>query len=438
MATYHDALLDLDRRLVRVARDIKVLSALAWPSALADRFLEGWRAGRPALPTPTYRVPDLSEAAAELDAIASGAPEEHPAGAFIARTARSYRATIALLAEVGRPGFLEISTHLYGLPVDTIGDSGPTNLEAARRFIAVTGEFLPLCEEDEADYCVMPETVRQAVLKAAADAFPGRKLDAVIDPELTAKAAAGIDRIRIRGGTCFAEVDISQLIEHELMIHTLTSINGAEQPHIKSLSLGAPRTTATQEGLAVFAELVTGVMDLHRLRRIALRVEGIQRAIEGADFVEVFAFFLESGHSEREAFQSAARVFRGGDPRGRIPFTKDAVYLHGLLAVHTFMRKAISRGQLSYTTRLFAGRLSLADVIALTPCFDDGLIAAPRFTPPWATRQSNLTAFLAFSNFMDRIQLASVDIDSLLADPPERPARKRPSNDEVLHDAPLA
>ena len=75
-------------------------------------------------------------------------------------------------------------------------------------------------------------------------------------------------------------------------------------------------------------------MDLSRLRRLALRIIAVKHVIEGADFVEVFRFFLRAGQSEDESARSAARVFRGGDPHGGIAFTKDVVYLHGLIGVH--------------------------------------------------------------------------------------------------------
>ena len=61
--------------------------------------------------------------------------------------------------------------------------------------------------------------------------------------------------------------------------------------------------------------------------------------------MECCGFFLEQGQSELESAHSAARVFRGGDVRGRIAFTKDVVYLCGMVAVHTFLHKAIAEVQ---------------------------------------------------------------------------------------------
>ena len=127
----------------------------------------------------------------------------------------------------------------------------------------------------------------------------------------------------------FSERDLEQLTQHEAFIHTLTLLNGKHQPHLRSLGLGAPRTTRTQEGLATFSEIMTGAIDIARLRRVALRVVMVKQALDGADFIEVFRGFLDAGQTEVESYRSAARVFRGGDVRGKVCFTKDGAYLEG-------------------------------------------------------------------------------------------------------------
>ncbi|MDZ7613402.1 MAG: DUF1704 domain-containing protein [Flavobacteriaceae bacterium] len=51
--------------------------------------------------------------------------------------------------------------------------------------------------------------------------------------------------------------------------------------------------------------------------------------------------FLNEGQTEVESVRSAQRIFRGGAVKDKIVFTKDAVYLQGLVEVHTFLRVAI-------------------------------------------------------------------------------------------------
>jgi len=233
----------------------------------------------------------------------------------------------------------------------------------------------------------------------------------IVDPAMASKAAAGAQRIRLRSATLFTPMDVAQLVHHEGYVHMLTALNGREQPHLSSLGLAAPRTTWTQEGLATFSELVSASVDLNRMRRIALRTRAVQMGLDGADFLEIFRFFLEAGQDEYESFQSAARIFRGGDPRGRIVFTKDVVYLQGLLRTHTFLRKAVQSNKFYYAEHLFAGRLTLGDVIALEPFFESGLIAPPYYEPPWLKKRSCLAAYLCYSVFANQIDLAAIRLE---------------------------
>ncbi|MGH8164847.1 MAG: tyrosine/phenylalanine carboxypeptidase domain-containing protein, partial [Rhodanobacteraceae bacterium] len=208
--------------------------------------------------------------------------------------------------------------------------------------------------------------------------------------------------------TCFSEYDRTQLIAHEAFVHTLTALNGRAQPVLKSLSRTSPRVTATQEGLAVFAELMSGSIDIARLKRISLRILAIDRALNGADFIEVFRFFREHGQNETDSFSSTQRVFRGVPLTGGSAFTKDNVYLAGLLTVHTFFRWAFRRRRLDLLRHLFAGKLALEDVIRLGPCFADGSVAPPRYVPPWVQSTHGLAGKLAFSLFANRIRMGRI------------------------------
>jgi hypothetical protein len=99
---------------------------------------------------------------------------------------------------------------------------------------------------------------------------------------------------------------------------------------LRFLGSGSPRTTRTQEGLAVFGELLSQTMDLERMRRLSDRILAIKLAEDGADFLELYRYFLEHGHEPPAAFDCARRVCRGGLVEGGAPFTKDVCYLDGL------------------------------------------------------------------------------------------------------------
>jgi hypothetical protein len=129
-------------------------------------------------------------------------------------------------------------------------------------------------------------------------------------------------------------------------------------------------------------------------------------AIDGADFLEVYRYFLErTGGSEPQAFENARRVFRGGVLTGRAPFTKDGVYIEGLLRVHNFLRAAVQLGRIDCLHLLFCGKLDIEDVPALAILAAEGALVPPRFLPPWGADLRFLTAYLAYSAFLNQVDL---------------------------------
>lgn len=407
---------ELDAALVRIASSIKVLSEIAWPAGIAPQFLAGWRAGRPELPEIVTPSVGLGHELETILEIAAACDPAHPVGDYVRRTALSFATAVRMLRAAGTPEFTRWSVELYGQPSDPVIGSAQSLLDAAETFIKGTREFERSCLISEDDICLLATTVAEELQREVTTFFDRHAVRVVLDAKLSAKAAAGASAIRLRGSTCFSPQDVPQLLVHEAFVHTLTKINGQAQPNLPSLGLGAPRTTRTQEGLALFAELISVAIDLQRLRRIALRVKAIELALSGADFIEVFGFFLEAGQSEAESFQSAARVFRGGDVRGGVAFTKDVVYVGGLVEVHTFMRKAIQHGRLELIPWLFVGRLTLRDAIALAPWLRSGWVGTPIYQPRWAQELPSLTAFLLYSVFVNGVSLRDVDLEDFAAD----------------------
>ena len=404
----------LDARLVAAVRGIRLLQALSWPAHVEETFLAAWKIGRIHLPQVEYPRDDFGEVRTELEAVAAEADADHPLGRYLIATAESWRIATRLLDVAGSHRLTAYSTRLYGRPVEMLPGDGPTNLDAARHFVALADDMDQELREIEPDAVMSAETLRD-LLQPEIDAFfTDHRVVVELDPDLIAKAAASPSRIRIRTNTGFSEYDRQQLLVHEAFVHSLTGINGREQPHLRSLARGAPRTTATQEGLATFAELISGAMDIERMKRISLRIVAIDMAISGADFVQVFRFFLDAGQNPADSFSSAQRVFRGAPTGGGAAFTKDTVYLHGLLGVHTFFRWCLRHRRLGLAQQLFAGKLALEDVFALEPMAEAGVIAAPRYLPPWMRRANGLAGMLAFSLFANKIRLDRVDADDLV------------------------
>jgi uncharacterized protein (TIGR02421 family) len=404
----------LDARLCEAVRCVRLLTAMAWPARVRNEFLAGWHRGQPALPQVIYPRRDYGEVHAELRSIHAAADPEYPLGDYLRRTATSYQVACDLLQSLGESEVSLHSERLFGRPGDLLPGSELTNLDAAQHFIGLAEDVDSGVPNLDADYVLSAEIMQRELQESLDAFFIHHTIRVEIDPDLTAKAAAGATRVRLRSSTGFTEYDRAQLLEHEAYVHSLTALNGREQPYLKSLGISAPRVTATQEGLATFAELITGAIDLPRLKRISLRIIAIERALAGADFIEVFKFFLEAGQNEVESFTSSMRVFRGCPLKGGTAFTKDAVYLHGLLSVHTFFRWAFKHRRLNLTHLLFAGKMALHDVFTLEPLFESGVIAEPMYLPPWLKRTNGLAGTLAFSLFANKIRLDRVVAEDLV------------------------
>ncbi|MEQ8652365.1 MAG: flavohemoglobin expression-modulating QEGLA motif protein [Kiloniellales bacterium] len=395
-----DLLLEAEDRL-------PVLRTLGWDRALAETFFDS---GCKTLPRPVYPTIDAApslERIAAARALIDGASPVHD---WLRRFADVTENTTALLASVGTKAFHAHSVALYGAPTTPIADGKRTALELARRLDAMLSEF-----EEGGRRMEPPEILTANEIKVRLDEelpkhFGAEAPRVDVTANVSAKAAAGRDYIKLRDDASFSDLDVTQLLQHEALVHIATGKNGLAQPHFPILAESYPGNARTQEGLAVFAEFISGALDPRRFRRLADRVIAIEMAAEGADFIELFDFFRERSSSEApfEAFENARRVVRGGLVTGGAPFTKDAVYLQGLLEVHNYLRTAVRAGDAAFIRLLFVGKIDLADLEAMKMLKDEGLLAEPRFMPPWATDLRYLLSYLAYSTFLNEIDLGGV------------------------------
>ncbi len=395
----------MDAQIVKIAKDIKVLSRLSWPSECQSIFLERWHRQDPWLPEISYQGESLAGSARALEDIATALDPNDPLEAFLRATALSYMEVCRLLDCAGTQQASDISCSLYGRPGDSLSGGRVHNIDAARHFLDVSAQYHAQAALRESDFCLPASFVQQEMTRRIREVIDGHDVAVVVDANLVSKAAAGATRVRLRAGTCFSEYDLEQLLQHEVFVHSLTALNGREQRLLRCLGLGAPRTTGAQEGLATFAELVTGAIDIARMERIALRIMAVDMALDGADFIDVFRFFLETAQTELESFNSAMRVFRGMPLTGGAAFTKDTVYLHSLMEVHTFFRWALAHQRLELCRHFFSGRMTIGDTLRLEPYFCDGTLSEPRYLPTWMTRTNGLAGYLAFSVFANQIRI---------------------------------
>jgi uncharacterized protein (TIGR02421 family) len=401
----------LDSELVQASKKIRVLKTLEWPLESEEKFLQNWRKGNAQLPEVNRRPQNLYDSISTFDSITDRCNQEDPVEKFLAETAQSYADAARMLSNIGTREFTRYATKIYGRPDTVYRLQGMSAVDGAIFFLKVTEALLGNVHLPPTPTDISARDFAGWLKTEVDEFFDKDTVEVVLDQNMSSKALVGATRIRIRGNAIFSQLDKDQLLYHEAFVHTATILNGRKQPNLKSMGLGAPRTTRTQEGLAVISELITNAMDITRLRRVALRVIAIKQALDGADFIDVFKFFIDNGQTAEESVRSAQRIFRGGDVKGGIVFTKDTVYLQGLLEVHTFMRVAIRDNRPDLIRNLFAGRLTMADALRLSPAFETGWLHPPAYLPVWATDLRRLAAMMAYSAFITNIKLDKVYLD---------------------------
>jgi uncharacterized protein (TIGR02421 family) len=227
---------------------------------------------------------------------------------------------------------------------------------------------------------------------------------------IVADAAAGSDYLKIRRDARFNLRELRVLEVHEGWVHIGTTLNGLAQPYCTFLGKGPPSATITQEGLAIIMEVFTFASHPERLSSLTDRVRGVEMADAGATFIDVYRFFTDQGSSAPQAYAQSARVFRGSVPDGR-PFTKDLAYHKGFVLIYNFIRLAVRRGLVDMVPILFAGKTSLGDIRTLADLIEEGIVATPKFVPGPFGNPHGLVAWMCYSNFLNSIDLAQVEVD---------------------------
>jgi hypothetical protein len=166
----------------------------------------------------------------------------------------------------------------------------------------------------------------------------------------------------------------------------------------------------TQEGLAVLTEMINMRSHPRRLARLMHRIEGIERAAQGATFVEVFEAFRTEGLDEEEAWSAAHRIYRGSLPVSG-PFTKDLGYGKGLVLTLLYVRLAIQLGKAHRIPLLFCGKVDLLDMGVLHQLEEEGLVQQPGFVPPPFNDIPALAVALSLGGFTAKLDWSRLESD---------------------------
>ncbi len=267
----------------------------------------------------------------------------------------SYATKIELITQIGREAFLYNSLRYYGEP-DYNDINNATFLLHARET-----ETLP--KKDI--------TAEQALVRFnQAIETMGLPCKVAISSKLVAKAMVDNSKrlLLVNSSAMLSELDINALIEHEIGVHLLTTLN-ADAQQLKVLHLGLPGNTYTQEGLAIYREYQSGQINLTRLKVLALRVIAVNMLLKGDKFYQVYEFLADSGVlNVNEAFALTTRIFRGGG------FTKDHLYLKGF-------KDIVQLANTRSLDNLYLGKTGIAHLDALDALVEQGIFTRPKYLP---------------------------------------------------------
>jgi len=409
----------LSDRLVNLQTPVRILDAVKWDKAIRQDFF-AHKCKRLPQVTPDYyqqkslgfEPAELRKAFAELEReITRQIGQLSPISQLMRNMCREYRLVTRLLEARGSADFHDLSVELYGHPRDVFHAGDPSLAELAQMMEQplqqlLNADVLP----DEPRDIPAPAAVKQ--LQAQLDAsMPGMQVQVMLSDGIVSDAAAGSDRIKLNQEVHFSQRELDLLEAHEGWIHVGTTQNGLTQPYLTFLSKGTPGATVTQEGLAVLTEIITLRSTPKRLTRLVNRIHAITLATDGADFMEVYRHFIDKGLPAEESFTMCERVFRGSLPELPMPFTKDLAYIKGFVLIYNLFRVAIQLGRIDHLPLLLVGKLQLDDFRLLSELYDQGIISAPSFVPPYFKDLRGLATWLSFGRFIGSLNFEQLEKD---------------------------
>ncbi|MFI4919317.1 MAG: flavohemoglobin expression-modulating QEGLA motif protein [Legionellales bacterium] len=408
---------ELSKRIVEAQRQIRILDSIKWDNTIREDFFKNKGTKLPKVDKSYYDGRPLPfsvlEKQEEFRLILRDAQNQlgqySTLTRLIRRQCEEYSSAAQMLAARGTPSFSELAMQLYGCPDDVFYAGGPRMSEmGALLFDVLTDLNIQL--QSDADLKRHTPEQAQEILQARLghffDKHPG-KVTVSISDGMVADASAGADSIKLSQHAMFSDRDLRYLEVHEGWVHVGTTLNGAMQPNCFFLSKGSPSSSVIQEGLAVITEIVTFSSYPSRLLKITNRVIALDKVRQGADFMEIYRYFIECGLTEADSYNQSVRVFRGSTPTGG-PFTKDLSYAKGFVLIYNYIRFAISQRRVDSISLLFSGKVVLDDLPLLGELKERGILADPIYLPQPFRDLAALSAWMSFSLYLNQFDLNEI------------------------------
>jgi len=391
---------------------VRILQALRWPASAEEQFRKSKYRELPDVGydpdlgfEPDAKRAELIELIRDIDRELG---QKDELGQILRVSTEEYLKVVQLLEARGTRKFYELSRKLYGSAKDLLPDGKTTLRSMALSLYELLTSIS--CERlGEAQRRDIDAQTAALVLNERFGRFFGETAVRVeVDDTLVADAAAGSDYVKIRSGATFSRSDVDILEVHEGWVHLATSLNGQAQPVARWLAKGPPRTTAVQEGLAAMVEILTFRSTPRRAKKLNDRLLAVDKAEDGASFLDVYEWYRTEGYEQDECFQNTMRIFRGGAVEGGAPFTKDACYCRGIVLNQAFMLAALQHDRAELIPFLFVGKVAHDDIPTLFRHVSDGIVRPPPFMPPIFEDMNGLAVWLSYSSFFSTMCKTSI------------------------------
>lgn len=319
-----------------------------------ERFLRG-EVDEPAF---EYRTPDYDPGKIEDEL--TGAEEHVPEGGL----GRIYEKTLDELRQLNRivanlgdeETVKEASRAVYGEPGEELVETAKTILQ----------NVPPRDREKVVGTDAIKEQVEQVIDDLDMEGWNVEYKDkSIVSVKASDKTIYVPDPAK---GITYPEGEAARTAVHEVLSHVLRAEDGYSQDY-DVFGIGVGGYHATDEGLAITMEYLTGNGDDQLLREYALRTLAVDGANRDEPFRSTFERLREHGADEDQAWDLTKRAYRGGG------FIKDHIYLEGLIEVSSSLH---SEEDLE---KLYVGKVGLQDMDLVDELLEEGAIEPPETLP---------------------------------------------------------
>lgn len=413
--TYKEKLKSLAEALVKAQEPIRILNAINPKAEIREQFRKSAYKEIPKITPQDYSTPgdlDYNKKIGEFNEVkarlqTSLGPED-PYGVLMGQIADQYILVLEMLKARGTREFSSFSKRLYGSTSDHLVSDKNTVLQMSLLLYKILSGIKNTLTVPHNEKTMSAAEAVENLNQRFMSTYGDRRIEAVISDGIISDAAAGGDKIKLRRDAVFSKRDLDIFEVHEGWVHVGTTINGRLQTVAKWLSIGPPRCTSTQEGLAVLMEIFTFRTSVMRAQVINDRIIAVSKAEDGANLIDVFEYFRTEGYTEEDCIKNAFRVFRGGDFSGGTPFTKDISYCKGFVENYNFMRTAIRANKPFLIPFLFSGKVHVDDVPLIYKAFKEGIVMPPVYLPQQFADINGIAVWMSFSSFFNKVDLKNV------------------------------